>query len=121
MRKAEHEFIRHCETDYYAEWFWFSLHTNGWVNCWKNNADRREAKTYPSPFSAKIQEVEEYLLELLNRSVMGLLSDRLQATLYSDGGMLSLPAETTIKTPLIGSTPFSGERDSKHASVGYGI
>jgi len=106
LKNAETNFISHCENDYYSEWFWFSLHDKCWVNCWKNDGLEKDSKDFPSSFTTQIQEVEEYLAELSNQSIMRLLPDKWQATLLSDAAMLNLPAEREVTMPLIDGLHF---------------
>lgn len=106
LKKAEAEFISNCENSYYSEWFWFSLHDKCWVNCWKNDGLEKDSKDFPTPFTSKLQEIEEYLVELSNQSIMKLLPAKWQATLLSDAAMLSLPAEQEVTMPLIDGLHF---------------
>ncbi len=106
LKKAEADFISHCENDYYAEWFWFSLYPKCWVNCWKNDGLEQDSKDYPTSFMTKLQETEEYLAELSNQSIMKLLPAKWQASLLSDAAMLTLPAEREVTMPLIDGLHF---------------
>lgn len=114
LKKAEEDFISHCENDYYSEWFWFSLHDRCWVNCWKNNGDEKKSIDFPSPKAARQQEIMEYVAELTNHSVMKLLSQKWQAKLLSDAAMLMLPAGEEIITPLINGLHFQRGIQNMH-------
>jgi hypothetical protein len=97
---AQEDFINRCENDYYSEWFWFSLHNKCYVNSWKNDGDEAISQSKPSPFEAKLEEVEEYLSFLANSTILRLLPAEWQTLLLSDAAMLSLSANEEIVVPL---------------------
>jgi len=107
LDSARADFVRRCEQDYYAEWFWFTLEQNCWINTWKNDAHRIGAVDYPSPFQTSLQEAEEYIAGLLTESrLFSLLSEVAQARLLAGTAMITLPDNETITTPLIDALHF---------------
>lgn len=106
LEQARVDFVRHCEDDYYTEWFWFPYQQQGWVNCWNNNGRREEATPYPTAIETAIEEAAEYLAELANDGVFKLLSGRLQAELLATGAMVALPENQRIVAPLIDALHF---------------
>ena len=103
---AWQEFVRRCEEDYYAEWFWFPYQHDGWINCWKNNGARADAVDYPDARTASHQAMEEYLGELVCATLFKLLPGRVQAELFAANAMATMPVDTTIVTPLIDALHF---------------
>ncbi|MGH3426573.1 MAG: hypothetical protein ACRDQZ_03205, partial [Mycobacteriales bacterium] len=101
LEQSRTEFVRHCEEDYYTEWFWFPYQQHGWVNCWKNDGRREEATPYPTAIETTVEEASEYLAELANDGVFKLLSGRMQAELLATGAMVALPDNQRIVAPLI--------------------
>ena len=106
MAQAWEEFVRHCENDYYAEWFWFPYEKECWVNCWDNDGEREKAIDYPSPAEAWWQGVQNYLGELANQTIFRLTPARTQAKLMAAMAMLTLPKDQTIITPVIDALHF---------------
>lgn len=102
---ARADFARRCESDYYAEWFWFAFRPDCWVNTWANNGRRADAVSYPSAVQTLIEETAEYLGELANESIFRLLPARWQAHILACFAMASMP-ERTIVTPLIDALHF---------------
>jgi hypothetical protein len=106
LTKAWDAFVRHCEDDYYAEWFWFPYRKECWVNCWKDDGKRADARDYPGPAEAFIQAAENYLGQLANQTIFKLLPARWQADLMASTAMLTLPKNKTIITPVIDALHF---------------
>ncbi len=105
-KAAWDEFVRRCENDYYAEWFWFPYQADTWVNTWNNDGKREDARDYPSPAETFLEEAEEFLAQLLNDSVFRRLPGEWQAKLLAGGAMVALPAGETIVTPVIDALHF---------------
>lgn len=103
---ARDRFVAACEDDYYAEWFWFAFQDRCWVNTWKNDGKKADAKDYPGPIKTEWQKLMEYLAEVANTTVFKLLPPRCQATLMTTLAMQALPVDTTIVTPLIDALHF---------------
>ena len=94
MEEAGKKFIKHAESDYYAEWFWFPLQREAWVNTW-NTGKKEEAINSPSEFETFLQWLEEWFGQLLNEwPVWQLLEGDLQAKLT---GFLTLLLFPNIK------------------------
>ncbi|KAH8669126.1 hypothetical protein BX600DRAFT_461253 [Xylariales sp. PMI_506] len=51
-QKAQADFERRSNEEYYAEWFWFPFSSQVWVNTWSTDAGTRNVVDYPS--TAKI-------------------------------------------------------------------
>ena len=104
LDKARAEFIRQAETDYYAEWFWFPLQRDVWVNTWDNNGSEAEAREIPSDFEAFLEWLEEWIGEELNNwAVYQLLPGEVQAKILGFFTLLQLPNITDnerSRTPL---------------------
>jgi hypothetical protein len=101
-------FEKHCEEDYYTEWFWFSLQKTTWNNCWqtrKPNGDyRKESKTL-SEWDAFGQS----LLGIVAEATNGLTghSGWLQTKLMGFGARMTLPSLTKPQlTPVIDALHF---------------
>ncbi|EGX54115.1 hypothetical protein AOL_s00004g148 [Orbilia oligospora ATCC 24927] len=54
-RKAQEEFERKANSDYYSEWFWFPYSGKVWVNCWSNDTDLRNLEDFPGKWAAAQQ------------------------------------------------------------------
>jgi hypothetical protein len=107
LDSARTDFVRRCEQDYYAEWFWFTLQQDCWINTWKNDGKKADAVDYPSPFQTALQEAEEYVAGLLIEShLFSCLSQVTQAKLLGGTAMATLPVDETITTPLIDGLHF---------------
>ena len=90
--KALAEFIRRAETDYYAEWFWFSQQRDVWVNTWKNDGLQAQATEIPNEFQIFLQWLEEWLAQqLVDWGVWQALPGDLQAKLFGFLTMSQLP------------------------------
>jgi len=86
--KATADFIDKAENDYYAEWFWFPLQTDVWVNTWKNDGAEKDAKDIPDPFQVFLEWLEEWLAQTINEwPVWQAMPGELQAKLL---GFLTL-------------------------------
>lgn len=106
LERAWTAFVDRCENDYYAEWFWFPYQAQCWVNTWKNNGNKKDAKPYPGDIATFIQETEEFLGQVANTTIFKFLPGKTQAELLAWGAMQALPDETTIVTPLIDALHF---------------
>lgn len=100
------DFVTRAESDYYAEWFWFPLQDECWINTWKNDGLKAEARDYPGPLDTIVQEGEEFLAQLANQWVMKHLPGPVQAGLLGAAAMAFLPSGQTITTPLIDALHF---------------
>ncbi|MFO0551775.1 MAG: FAD-binding protein [Polyangiaceae bacterium] len=100
------DFVARCEQDYYAEWFWFPFQDNCWINTWKNDGKKADAKDYPGSTKTTFQEIESFLAQLMNDSFFKLLPGHAQASLMGSTAMSALPAGQTIVTPLIDALHF---------------
>jgi FAD/FMN-containing dehydrogenase len=89
---AQAEFIQRAETHYYAEWFWFPLQKDVWVNTWENNGSEAESRNIPSDFEAFLEWLEEWIAEQLNNwAVYQLLPGEVQAKILGFFTLLQLP------------------------------
>jgi hypothetical protein len=89
------QFVNIAEGDFYSEWFWFPLQSDGWVNCWKNDGDEKDASEIPSPFMIFLEWLEEWIMEEVNNwSVWQALPGELQAKLF---GFLALSTSSNVK------------------------
>ncbi|MDA8454949.1 hypothetical protein M4R22_09255 [Acidovorax sp. GBBC 3334] len=106
LAAARADFVSRCETDYYAEWFWFTFQPDCWINTWKNGGRREDAVDYPSPLETRAQELQEYLAGLLiDTPLFQALPQDMQAKLLGDSAMAFLPTEGAT-TPLIDGLHF---------------
>src|SRR5208282_4331146 len=95
MDKALDDFIRRAENDYYAEWYWWPLQRDVWVNTWNNDGLEAESKTIPSDFQAFLQWLEEWIAELLSEwPVWQAVPGELQAKLLAFFALTQLPNVT---------------------------
>ena len=89
---AQAEFIQRAETHYYAEWFWFPLQKDVWVNTWENNGSEAESRNIPSDFEAFLEWLEEWIAEQLNNwAVYQLLPGEVQAKILGFFTLFQLP------------------------------
>lgn len=100
FKSAQEDFVKRCEEDDYSEWFWFSLHNQGLINTFKNNGAAKDSKDYPGKIPIVIQELEQYIANLMNKTLMHLLPEKLQAQLLSEAAMLFLPTGKEMIMPL---------------------
>lgn len=100
-------FVRACESDYYAEWFWFPYQRDCWINAWNDDGDRSAASLYPDEMTTVTQEIGEYLGDLVNSSLFrsNLVPGRWQAVLLGAAAMASLPTRQIV-TPVIEALHF---------------
>ncbi|KAL7563060.1 hypothetical protein ACA910_007148 [Epithemia clementina (nom. ined.)] len=105
LEQARLDFIHKCETNYYAEWFWFPTSKECWVNCWNNDGKAKDAKEYPSPVQVKVQNGISYISELMNTFVFTHLPPSWQLKILTTFSMRVLPDSTTV-TPLIEALHF---------------
>jgi hypothetical protein len=107
LKNAQQNFIRQCEQDYYAEWFWFVFEEQGWVNCWHNDGEKSVAKDYPSETETWFQEMQNYIGQLvLDFDLFEMLPGDVQAKMLAKAAMAVLPSNETIVTPLIDALHF---------------
>jgi hypothetical protein len=107
LEAARQDFITRATESYYAEWFWFTLEPDCWVNTWHNDGDAAESRDYPGDLASWFQAKEEYLAQLLTQStVFNWLPETLQAQMLAKGAMTLLPADEVIVTPLIDGLHF---------------
>lgn len=107
LKKAWADFVAHVEQDYYSEWFWFPFQEECWVNCWKNDGKKENAKTI-SDWSVLSQNIQGMLGNAFNVT-LGSLSPWLQTWLLSWSAMTVLPTATPEKpatVPLIEALHF---------------
>jgi FAD binding domain len=102
---ARTEFIRRAEGDYYAEWFWFPLQRNVWVNTWNNDGVEAQSTTIPNNFDAFLQWLEGWIAEIIiDWSVFQALPGELQAKIFSFFTLTQLenvqPGDPTRKIPI---------------------
>jgi len=100
-------FVRACESDYYAEWFWFPYQRDCWINTWNNDGARSEATLYPDELTTAGQEIGEYLGDLVDSSLFrsDLVPGRWQAVLLGSAAMASLPTHRIV-TPVVEALHF---------------
>jgi hypothetical protein len=104
---ARADFARRCEQDYYAEWFWFTLQKDCWINTWQNDGDPADSVDYPGTLATEFQAYQEYLAQLLVESrPFSWLSETSQSNLITSGAMMVLPDGDTTTTPLIDALHF---------------
>lgn len=107
LEAARQDFITRATESYYAEWFWFTLEPDCWVNTWHNDGDAADSRDYPGDLASWFQAKEEYLAQLLTQStVFNWLPETLQAQMLAKGAMTLLPADEVIVTPLIDGLHF---------------
>jgi hypothetical protein len=95
MEKARREFVDRAENDYYAEWFWFPLQSQVWVNTWKINGDVNESRNIPNNFEAFLEWLEEWIAEEVNNWILWKsLPGELQAKLFGFLTLSQLPNVT---------------------------
>ena len=107
MDAAWTEFVRACQNDYYAEWFWFPYQRDCWINTWADDGTREAASRYPDELETLSQEVGEYVGDLVTSSVFRgrLVPGRWQALLLGSAAMASLPTGRIV-TPVIDAIHF---------------
>jgi hypothetical protein len=106
LDEAWTRFVKQCESDYYAEWFWFPYQQRGWVNCWNNDGQRSQAQPYPGDWGTLVEQAEEYLAELATSTAFKLLPGSWQAKLFGAMAMANLPSGETVVTSLIEALHF---------------
>jgi hypothetical protein len=106
LARARRRFVRQCEDDYYAEWFWFPYQQNGWVNCWSNDGARKDAKPYPGEEGTRAQQAGIAAVQVLTDTEWLKLPGRIQAELFASIAMSGLPTDVTIVTPVIEALHF---------------
>jgi hypothetical protein len=106
LEKARRRFVRHCERNYYAEWFWFPYQENAWVNCWQNDGARADSRPYPSEEETRAQQAGTSFVQLLLDTEWLNLPGRTQAELFGALAMGALPRNVSIVTPVIEALHF---------------
>jgi hypothetical protein len=106
LRRARRRFVRHCKHAYYAEWFWFPYQQNAWVNCWRNDGAREDARPYPGEEGTRAQQRGTSLVQLLTDTEWLKLPGRTQAELFGSLAMSTLPSDVSIVTPVIEALHF---------------
>lgn len=111
LATATQDFITRCENDYYAEWFWFPYQSQVWINTWKNDGLRSDAKSYPSDLDSLLQWFEEWIAECLNNwSWFQMLPGAVQGVLLGASAMSQMPdiqpTDPSIVAPLIDALHF---------------
>lgn len=94
INQAIQEFAANCEDSYYAEFFWFPLHDQGWANCWKNNGDQAKSVRYPGTSMANVEKAGSYLAYLADNALgdhAPALIKKIQTKLFSTVAMSILP------------------------------
>lgn len=106
--QAQDEFILRCKEHYYSEFFWFSLNreNRAWVYSFNNDGSPAESKSYPSRVRTTIQEVQQFLAGVANKSLMQWLPPKVQALLLSEAAMLLLPTDEHRVMPLSDALHF---------------
>jgi hypothetical protein len=100
LAKARTDFVNRAETDYYAEWFWFALQSDVWVNTWDNTGSESEAVDSPSDFEAFLQWLEEWLVEVITSwALWQLLPGDVQAKLLGFLALALFPNVTENDPP----------------------
>jgi FAD/FMN-containing dehydrogenase len=100
IAKARAEFVHRAETDYYAEWFWFALQSDVWVNTWDNTGKESEAVNTPSDFEAFLEWLEEWLVEVITSwALWQLLPGDVQAKLLGFLALALFPNVTENDPP----------------------
>jgi hypothetical protein len=86
------DFIFRAENDYYAEWFWFPLQRDVWVNTWNNDGLQELSKEIPNNFETFLEWLEEWIAEEVNNwAVYQLLPGEVQAKIFGFLTLLQLP------------------------------
>ena len=111
LATAAQDFINRCENDYYSEWFWFPYQSQVWINTWKNDGLRADAKNYPSDLDSLLQWFEEWIAECINNwSWFQALPGAVQSALLGASAMSQMPdiqpTDPAIVAPLIDALHF---------------
>jgi hypothetical protein len=104
LSEAFEKFKDRCENYYYSEWFWFPTSKECWVNCWKNDGDKKDAREYPCPFVVEYQEFTTFLSGVANSTIFRILPKQFQMRVLTTFAMLDMP-ERTSENPIV--TPVS--------------
>jgi hypothetical protein len=84
LDQARIELIRRAENDYYAEWFWFPLSRNVWVNTWNNDGVQAQSKDIPDSFETFLEWLEGWLAEaIIDWPIFQALPGEIQAKIFS--------------------------------------
>ncbi|KAF2842030.1 hypothetical protein M501DRAFT_927792 [Patellaria atrata CBS 101060] len=121
IEKANVEFERRAQDDYYSEWFWFTYQQRAWINTWNtiplpprsSPPPANFHPEYPTPSQTFLQWLEGWLGGVLtSHPFFNALPGFWQAQLLATMGMAALPPrfgedETpTIVTPLCNALHF---------------
>lgn len=63
IKRFVQDFEHQAFNDYYAEWFWFPLHDQMWINTWSQATPGASATDYPSKIAKQI--TDSFTLEQL--------------------------------------------------------
>ncbi|KAI1359365.1 putative oxidoreductase [Xylaria arbuscula] len=99
IQKFVEEFERRAFKDYYAEWFWFPLHDQMWVNTWSLAGPEAKATDYPSQDEIKRQIQESFVLEYVQES----LRENRKTT--PEEGTLLISADNALANMAMNSLP----------------
>jgi len=100
------KFEDRVKNSYYCEFFWFPYQSKAWVNCWKNNGKKEDAKDYPCPLLTKIEKTENYLAGVVQSKLFKYLPGKKQAEIFGVLAMTGLPKGETEVTYLIDALHF---------------
>ncbi|MBL7813928.1 MAG: FAD-binding oxidoreductase [Saprospiraceae bacterium] len=104
--RAWQKFVNDAENKFYSEWFWFAFQKDCWVNCWDNDGKAADSVPYPSKFNAKVQEMQEYIAELMSQSKLyQWLSPEIQTLIVASSAMYVMPHIPQNKPAII--TPIT--------------
>lgn len=124
LKKAQADFEKTVQEDYYVEWFWFPYCTELWVNTWKKAPIDAEdkLKPYPSNYQANLQWVRRLLLAKLQNELTRYLQYEAWTAqqLVNSRGFRWLSGATQAWT--MGKTTMSqmpSVKDEKHAIQTY--
>lgn len=105
LNNALKEFIQRAENDYYAEWFWFPLQRDVWVNTWNNDGIQAQSRNIPNDFEAFLEWLEEWIAEEITEwTIWKLLPGDVQAKIWGFLTLLQMPNITKNDPSRI--TPF---------------
>ncbi|KXS94449.1 hypothetical protein AC578_5189 [Pseudocercospora eumusae] len=97
-RKAQADFEKHANENYYSEWFWFPYADECWINCWNNTTDDSDVEVWPGPFAIFLSFLQSFTLNVLqyNKVLTEVVNQTKIAeaavTLLSRFAMLNLPS-----------------------------
>ncbi|EER30008.1 hypothetical protein D8B26_007284 [Coccidioides posadasii str. Silveira] len=108
IKKFVQDFEKRAMNEYYAEWFWFPLHDQVWINTWSLTQDSASVKDYPDTDEILKQVNETFALEFLQESYRKdrFMSPESATKFISQLAMDALPADCTIETWLPNALHF---------------